>query len=127
MQSTLGFTDSDLAGFAHETDRRGTARPTVDVERQNSKRLLRSAPNPRDMALTSLARTWAERLPEPLRPAALCARYPRVANRLALCWEDPVLVAKVFADLLEDRRGTRKGWPPEVQRELIALRQAAGR
>jgi hypothetical protein len=46
-----------------------------------------------------------------------------VANRLALCWGDPVLTERLFRDLLNPRRGMhlRKGFPPLVQRELLTL------
>lgn len=84
--------------------------------------LLREPPTERDMKLTGLALSWLERLPLPLRPVNLCSRYPRVANRLALCWSDAVLCGRLFDDLLVDRRGNRKGFPPPVAEELMRLR-----
>jgi len=130
MRFTANFRDSDLARFLHETDRR----PSVDAVRVNADRdeamqLLRSPPNPRDRSLSSLAQAWRDRLPPEQRPLQLCDRYPRVANRLALCWGDPVLTEMLFKDLLNDRRGMRlrKGFPPPVLRELLALHDLARR
>ena len=130
MRFTANFRDSDLVRFAHETDRR----PSADLARMGAERdaamqLLRSAPNPRDKALSSMAQAWRDRLPAELRPTRLCESYPRVANRLALCWGDPVLTELLFRDLMNDRRGMRqrKGFPPPVQRELLALYDLAQR
>lgn len=130
MRFTANFRDSDLVRFAHETDRR----PNADLARLNAERdaamqLLRSPPNPRDRALSSLAQAWRDRLPPDRRPLQLCERYPRVANRLALCWGDPVLTEMLFKDLLNDRRGMRlrKGFPPPVLGELLTLQELARR
>jgi hypothetical protein len=46
-----------------------------------------------------------------------------VANRLAWCWHDVALSDSALADLLEDRRGGRTGFPPCVVRELQRLRE----
>ena len=65
---------------------------------------------------------WASGLPVDLRPHQLLELYPRVANRLALCWADKVLTNRMFEDLLVDRRGGRKGFPPAVRAEILQLR-----
>src|SRR5687767_14113166 len=44
-----------------------------------------------DRVLSSTALAWLRALPEPVRPAALASCHPRVANRIALCWNDPEL------------------------------------
>jgi len=72
--------------------------------------------------LSPLAKTWCESLHERHRPTELCARFPRVANRLALCWNDPALASRVLDDLVVDRRRNRAGFPPDVSQELIRLR-----
>lgn len=82
------------------------------------------SPDPQAMALSSVGQAWLDGLPRRLRPARTAAAYPRIVNRLALCWRDPELVAKVFADLMVDRRGGRRGFPPDVAAELLALRDA---
>jgi hypothetical protein len=130
MRFTAQFRDSDLVRFAHETDRRPSAElARMNAERDAAMQLLRSQPNPRDKALSSLAQAWRDRLPVELRPLQLCERYARVANRLALCWGDPVLTELLFKELLNDRRGMRlrKGFPPQVQHELLVLYDLARR
>jgi hypothetical protein len=124
MRFTANFRDSDLVRFAHETERRpGAELARMNNEREAAMLLLRSPPNPRDKTLSTLAQAWRDRMPAEFRPLQLCERYPRVANRLALCWGDPVLTEMLFKDLLNDRRGMklRKGFPAPVQRELLAL------
>jgi hypothetical protein len=76
-----------------------------------------------DSVLSTIAHDWLETLPEPIRPAELCAAYPRVANRLALCWNDPALTERLLDDLLIGRRGKRKGFPRPVAEELLRLRR----
>lgn len=83
----------------------------------------RSPPKANDTHLTALTRAWEHKLPDTVRLANLCATYPRIANRIALCWNDPALTAKLFQELMTDRRGLRKGFPAAVRAELVALRQ----
>jgi hypothetical protein len=75
----------------------------------------------RDMALTGTTRQWLRQLPARRRPLRLCESFPWVANRLAWCWRDPEVSAAVLRDLLQDRRGGRKGFPASVVRELQRL------
>jgi hypothetical protein len=98
--------------------RRPAAEPTTEVGWQR----LREQPRPQDLVLSPLAKTWCDSQHPQHRPARLCALFPRVANRLALCWNDPVLVSRVLDDLVVDRRRNRAGFPPEVSQELIGLR-----
>jgi hypothetical protein len=75
-----------------------------------------------DESLTGTARLWLRRLPANCRPLKLCARYPRVANRIAWCWPDPVTTEQVLEDLLVDHRGGRRGFPRPIELELRRLR-----
>lgn len=75
-----------------------------------------------DLVLADHVLTWLQQLPQPARPSELCTRYPRVANRIALCWADPVLTEHVFDALLLSRRGKRNGFPPAIAAELFRLR-----
>ena len=72
--------------------------------------------------LLPIAERWNEALPATLRPQALIAYYPRIANLLALQWNDPSAIAAYLDELLVDRRGHRQGFPPPVQSELVRLR-----
>ena len=79
-----------------------------------------------DEALTGTTRVWLRKLPWRQRPLALCERFPRVANQLAWCWGDAALSAQMIEDLLQDRRGGRRGFPTHVVRELQRLRAWRG-
>ncbi len=77
---------------------------------------------PQDLVLSEMARRWQASLADRYRSDHLCAMYPRVANRLALCWDDSSLSSKVLDELVVDKRRGRAGFPPEVSQELIQLR-----
>lgn len=82
----------------------------------------RRPPRHNDEALTGTTRAWLRKLPAGRRPQLLCMQFPRVANRIAWHWADPVQAHAVLDDLLEDRRGGRAGFPPPVVQELRRLR-----
>ena len=65
---------------------------------------------------------WLASLPPNVRPLALATKYPRVANRIAKEWREPSGCRRDFDDLVYDKRGTRRGFPPDVYVELLALR-----
>lgn len=83
----------------------------------------RSPPSPQDQELSRVSLAWLDLLPARVQPLALCTRYPRIANRLAVCWADPVLTDLVLDDLLIDRRGGRQGFPAAVLADLLMLRE----
>jgi hypothetical protein len=97
------------------------ARSTRVLDQGVGHQLLRSPPNPRDKKLSDLAKVWVDRFPPAHKPLSLCHLYPRIANRLALCWADQALTEMIFSELLEDRRGNRQGFPTAVQQELLTL------
>ena len=77
---------------------------------------------PADLVLAPLTLAWADQLPTKQRPNHLLQRYPRVANRIALCWCEPALCALLFEELASnDRRPRRMGFPSEVAIELRNL------
>ena len=78
---------------------------------------------PIDTVLAPLAEKWVQQLPGPTRPVQLCEHYPRIVNRLALCWPDRILTAQVFETLFSVKRGGRKGFPKAIAEELVALRK----
>ena len=71
--------------------------------------------------LSSAAAGWLRTLPVRLRPMHLCNSFPRVANKIALAWSDGDLADNVFNELLLDRRGNRRGFPPAVAAEILRL------
>jgi len=125
-------TTSDFIPFKYEPlqrcDRIVDRSKEQDAARQlsDAMRLLRSAGNPRDSTLSKLAEEWRERLSPHVQTRSLCERYPRIANRIAICWSDPVLMRRLLDELLRDRRGGRKGFPAPVRAELAALAAAVG-
>lgn len=120
-------TNSDFAPFKYEPLRRTdriAERPNqheITQHRADALRLLRSPGNPRDNTLSKLAEQWSDCLAPHVQTCALCEHYPRIANRLALCWSDRVLTRTLLDQLLRDRRGGRKGFPAPVHAELVAL------
>ena len=77
--------------------------------------------NPLNKVLPQSQR-WADELPDEVRPVHLLEQFPRIVNVIALEWNRPTTIGKQFDDLLHDRRGTRRGFPAEVRKELLALR-----
>ncbi|HEY6135760.1 MAG TPA: hypothetical protein VIW70_17430 [Rubrivivax sp.] len=77
---------------------------------------------PTDRALNGVAIEWVLALPIALRPMGLCDRYPRVANAIAEAWPIFELRRSMLDSLLEDKRGRRQGFPPEVRSEIETLR-----
>jgi hypothetical protein len=67
---------------------------------------------------------WAKDLPPRVRPMALMAAFPRIANLLAANWKDPTAFKNYMRSLLFDRRGDRQGFSPHIKQELIRLRTA---
>lgn len=90
--------------------------------RQATMERLRSPMREDDLVLGLETRLWLLRLPEPVRPTVLCQAYPRIANRLARDWAHADSTDACFDDLLEDRRGGRRGFPEPVLGELRRLR-----
>jgi hypothetical protein len=86
---------------------------------------VRRPDRPQDQVLSPSSIDWLKELPADLRPDRLAGRFPRIVNRLSLCWSDRSLVSKVFESLLEDKRGGRRGFPPEILGELRSLREFA--
>ncbi len=84
---------------------------------------VRRDPRDCDRALTGTTRRWLRELPPRRRPLRLCEVHPRVANRIAWCWQDAILSDALLDDLLVDRRGGRNGFSPIVVRELRRLRE----
>jgi hypothetical protein len=74
-----------------------------------------------DRALTGRAMDWVGQLPENIRPELTILRYARIVNAIADAWPDRAQRAETFEHLLNDRRIGRRGFPPEIERELSAL------
>jgi hypothetical protein len=66
---------------------------------------------------------WVQRLPLSVKPTALPRQYARIANVIAATWDDPNSFGSYVDRLFRNDRGNRKGFPPDVLRELQALRE----
>ena len=75
-----------------------------------------------DNVLLDSTLTWMASLPKDVRPMALAARYPRIANNIAGIWRRVARCEEYLESLVVDRRGDRAGFPPNVGFELNNLR-----
>jgi hypothetical protein len=73
--------------------------------------------------LLGITRAWLAALPQDVRPIRLAHQFPRIANRLRHLWKHIATCEAYLDDLLVSRRGSRKGFPPEITQELEALRE----
>jgi hypothetical protein len=61
-------------------------------------------------------------LPANVRPFACAHRFPRIANSIADLWRSTRECEEYLDSLVIDLRGHRTGFPPDVAKELRALR-----
>jgi hypothetical protein len=118
------WTPSDFAKLAPAGARRQDTLGKADPLVARDWKSLRSAIRDQDIKLGALAVAWSIQLDLSIYPSELIKSYPRIANRLALCWNDPVLAARLLDSLLQDRRGGRRGFPAAVRVDLLRLRKA---
>lgn len=83
--------------------------------------LSRSASTPEDRELSSDARAWMNALPEQLRPETVAREFPRIVNRLAALWHQPLRCEAFFQPLIFVDRNGRQGFPEAVAGELHQL------
>jgi hypothetical protein len=72
--------------------------------------------------LLPISETWLKGLPHRVVPIALIAHFPRIVNLIAMQWNDNLSCPAYFEQLFADRRGSRQGFPQDVQRDLSRLR-----
>jgi hypothetical protein len=65
---------------------------------------------------------WIASLPANVRPFACARRFPRIANSIADLWRRVPQCEAYLDSLVIDQRGNRTGFPPDVAKELRALR-----
>ncbi|MGS0741960.1 hypothetical protein ACVBEF_09005 [Glaciimonas sp. GG7] len=82
----------------------------------------RRSQSPADLRLNDATYKWVLTLPTEVWPLWVMKHYPRVANKLADTWGTHGVCETLFVDLLLDHRGTRKGFPVNVSREIMALK-----
>ena len=65
---------------------------------------------------------WMSSLPASVRPFACARRFPRIVNSIADLWRRTRECEEYLDSLVIDLRGNRTGFPPDVAKELRALR-----
>ena len=75
-----------------------------------------------DTLLLNDTREVLAALPKGARPVQLPRAYPRIANELIAGWGCTSFLLEYLDGLLEDKRGSRRGFPAMVAEELRALR-----
>ena len=81
----------------------------------------RRAAEATDQAILGRTVDWILNLAPDARPMHLADSIPRIANALAERWSDPEAAGEFVSDLLIDRRGGRRGFPPDIKKELVML------
>jgi len=84
-------------------------------------RVAQRAPQRRAVLLGATT-LWMAELPQAVRPVNLARKFPRIANSIAELWRRGARCEEYLVTLVVDLRGDRTGFPPEVARELTALR-----
>lgn len=72
--------------------------------------------------VTEQAWSWIESLPKDVQPGGLIQRFPRIVNKLAEVWRRPAQCETYLDTLMLDQRGGRKGFPPDVAKEIALLK-----
>ncbi len=90
----------------------------IKLDTGNYEHLRKATPANRVFPRTSM---WIASLPEAVRPTALARRYPRIANLIAAVWSNADFFHTYMESLLTDRRGNRRGFPPDVLDDLVSL------
>jgi hypothetical protein len=120
-EEPLTFETTDFADARRALDEPPAGLEVARLLREPSWATRRRPPEPTDHAILGRTVDWLLQLAPAARPTRLADAIPRIANALADRWSDPPAAAAYVGDLLVDRRGGRKGFPPEIKRELVML------
>jgi len=117
----LTFETTDFASARRALDELPAGLEAARQLRQPNWDSRRRPPQPTDHAIHGRTVDWILELAPNARPDRLAAAIPRIANALAERWSNPEAAAEYVSDLLIDRRGGRRGFPPEIKKELVML------
>jgi len=109
---------NDISGEKLAPEQPGSQ--AIDVGCESYGHLRKSSPPTEPLRRTT---SWFASLPPEVQPFVLLRRYARVANLIAATWHEPELFRTYMESLLIDRRGGRRGFPPNVRSELLALQK----
>ena len=120
-EEPLTFETTDFADARRALDEPPAGLEVARLLREPGWSGRRRPPEPTDHAMLGRTVDRLLRLAPAARPTHLADAMPRIANALADRWSDTPAAAAYVGDLLIDRRGGRKGFPPEIKSELVML------
>lgn len=85
----------------------------------------RRPPRPEDEHVTGRTDHWLHALPVGVRPVHLQQGFPRIANDLARLWKEAPALDRYFEEKAFSPREDRRGFPPIIQEELLAMHMYA--
>lgn len=98
-ESTESFIKAEEAGFSWE----------------------RRASRPEDDHVLGHTSNWLNALPFGIRPVHLQRAFPRIANDLARLWAETPALDLYFEEKEFSPRDDRRGFPPLIKEELLAM------
>ena len=81
----------------------------------------RRSPRPEDTHVLGHTQTWLNELPKGVRPVQLPMAFPRIVNELCSLWTETAALDHYFEDKEFSARDDRKGFPPLIKEELLAM------
>jgi len=81
----------------------------------------RRLPRPEDVNVLGHTDNWLHALPVGIRPVHLQHEFPRIANDLARLWTQPSALDHYFEEKEFSPREDRRGFPPVIKEELLAM------
>jgi hypothetical protein len=81
----------------------------------------RRSQRPEDGQVLGHTDNWLTALPMGVRPVYLQKDFPRIANDLARLWADTSALDRYFAEKEFSPRRGRRGFPPLIKEELLAM------
>jgi len=81
----------------------------------------RRAPLPEDDHVLGHTLNWLNSLPEGIRPVHLQKVFPRIANDVSRLWQETAALDRYFEEKEFSPREDRRGFPPVIKEELLAM------
>ena len=81
----------------------------------------RRSPRPEDEHVLGHTQNWLNALPKGVRPVLLPVAFPRIVNELCSLWPETAALDHYFEQMEFSAREDRKGFPPLIKEELLAM------
>ena len=82
---------------------------------------VRRAPLPEDEHVLGHTLNWLNTLPEGIRPVHLQYAFPRIVNDVSRLWQETAALDRYFDQMEFSPREDRRGFPPVIKEELLAM------